>query len=96
MIILSFWGDWNVVLDMNLDICNYKRMVNRPRSRNEVKEMMSVHELVDPWREIHQEKRRYTWRKYNTTKKRASGLFSCIGRTADLYKRSKHRIMLQI
>ena len=21
------WGDWNVVLDVNLDTCNYKRMV---------------------------------------------------------------------
>ena len=29
---------------------------------------MTVHELVDPWREIHPEKRRYTWRKFNTTK----------------------------
>ena len=53
-------GDWNVVLDVNLDTCNYKRMVNRPRSRNKVKEMITVHELVDPWREIHPEKRRYT------------------------------------
>ena len=41
-------GDWNVVLDVNLDTCSYKRMVNRPRSRNKVKEMMTVHELVDP------------------------------------------------
>ena len=61
-------GDWNVVLDVNLDTFNYKRMVNRPRSRNKVKEMMTVHELVDPWREIRPEKRRYTWRKFNTTK----------------------------
>ena len=61
------WGDWNVVLDVNLDTCNYKRMVNHPRYKNKVKEIMTVHELVDPWREIHPEKRRYTGRKFNTT-----------------------------
>ena len=61
-------GDWNVILDVNLDTCNYKRMVNRPRSRNKVKQMMTVHKLVGLWREIHPEKRRYTWRKFNTTK----------------------------
>ena len=62
-------GDWNVVLDVNLDTCNYKRMVNRPRSRNKIKEMMTIHELLDPWREIHPEKRRYTWRKFNKLNK---------------------------
>ena len=61
---------------MNLDTRNYKRMVNRPRSRNKVKEMTTVHEMVDPWAEIQPERRRYTCRKCNTTKQGRQDCFS--------------------
>ena len=57
-------GDWNVLLNMNMDARNYKS-VNRPRAGRNIIEMM---ELVDVWREVYLEKRGYTWRKFNTTK----------------------------
>ena len=60
-------GDWNVLLNMNMDARNYKS-INRPRAIRKIIEMMEKHELVDVWREVYPEKRGYTWRKFNTTK----------------------------
>ena len=61
-------GDWNVVLNMKLDTRNYKNCVHRPSARKKIVEMMETYELLDVWREYYSEKRRYTWRKFNTTK----------------------------
>jgi len=60
-------GDWNVLLNMNMDERNYKS-ANRPRAGRKTIEVMEKHELVDIWREIYPEKRGYTWRKFNATK----------------------------
>ena len=60
-------GDWNVLLNMNMDARNYKS-INRPTAIRKIIEMMEKHELVDVWREVYPEKRGHTWRKFNTTK----------------------------
>ena len=60
-------GDWNVLLNMNMDARNYKS-VNCPRARRKIIEMVEKHELLDVWREFYPEKWGYTWLKFNTTK----------------------------
>ena len=52
-------GDWNLVLNANLDYHNY-RNINNPKAQGKVLEVMNVIELVDIWREIS------TRRIYNT------------------------------
>ena len=59
-------GDWNVLLNMSMDARNYKS-VKRPRARRKNIYVIEKHELADVWREVYPEKRRYTWRKFNTT-----------------------------
>ena len=61
-------GDWNVVLDMKTDARNYKSVSNHPRSRENIRNLIDKLELVDVWRDIHPEKRKYTWRRFNTMK----------------------------
>lgn len=55
-------GDWNLVLDPNLDYDNYKH-VNNPRATQAVEKMMSDLVLTDVWREGNPECRRFTWRR---------------------------------
>lgn len=61
-------GDWNCVQDMKTDARNYSSVSTRPRTRKQITEIMVDNELVDIWRELHPEKRNYTWRKFNTIK----------------------------
>lgn len=58
-------GDWNVVQDVSKDVFRY-RCVGRPRARRQIVDMMVVLDLVDVWRELHPDKRQYTWRRFNT------------------------------
>ena len=67
-------GDWNVLLNMNMDARNYKS-VNRPRAGRKITEMLETHDLVDVWREVYPEKRGYTWRKFNTKQGRLDYYF---------------------
>ena len=53
-------GDWNLVLDPQIDCYDYIN-VNNPRSRDVVLEMMIDLKLVDCWRDQNLEKRHYTW-----------------------------------
>ena len=61
-------GDWNVVLDMKLDVRNYLSTARRPRSRKMIIDLMSKNDMVDIFRYLHPTKRKYTWRKFNTIK----------------------------
>lgn len=61
-------GDWNVVMDMNMDARNYRCVLNRPRSRESIKKLILQYDLIDVWRHVYPEKRKYTWRKFNTAK----------------------------
>ncbi len=52
-------GDWNLVLDINLDCENYLH-VNNPLARNSVHGICRDLDLVDPWRVQNESARGYT------------------------------------
>ena len=58
-------GDWNVVLTPALDSSWY-RAVNRPRDRKKVYDLMLKYDLIDSWRELYPEKKKYTWRRFKS------------------------------
>lgn len=55
-------GDWNLVLDFDLDYHNYKHS-NNIKAQEQVDNMMTNLDLLDVWRELNPEMRRYTWRR---------------------------------
>ena len=55
-------GDWNLVMNFSLDYCNYKHN-NNVKSQEQVESMMFTLDLVDIWRELNPDLRRYTWRR---------------------------------
>ena len=61
-------GDWNCLMNMNIDARNYTSTVNRPRTRKKIKDLMADNNLIDIFREMYPEKRAYSWRRFNTIK----------------------------
>ena len=61
-------GDWNCVLDMNLDARNYVNTNPRPRTRSKIKDLMSENNLCDIFRELYPNKKAFSWRRFNTAK----------------------------
>ena len=55
-------GDWNLVLDYTLDYYNYKHH-NNIKAQEQVDSLMINLDLLDIWRELYPEMRRYTWRR---------------------------------
>ena len=55
-------GDWNLVLDYTLDYYNYKHH-NNIKAQEQVDNLMINLDLLDIWRELYLEMRRYTWRR---------------------------------
>ena len=55
-------GDWNLVLNFSLDYSNYKHN-NNVKAQEQVEILMNDLDLVDIWREINPELRKYTWRR---------------------------------
>lgn len=55
-------GDWNLVLDQDLDTSNYLHN-NNPKAKEEVYNMIADRGLVDIWRDQHPDILRYTWRR---------------------------------
>ena len=53
-------GDWNLVLNQNLDTKNYLHE-NNVRARSEVINKMEYFSLVDVWRELNPSAKKYTW-----------------------------------
>jgi len=60
-------GDWNMVLNQEMDTKNYLRE-NNVKAKRVVMEMCETMELSDPWRSLHESRKRYTWRQYNPVK----------------------------
>ena len=54
---ITIGGDWNLVLDPNMDYFNYKHL-NNPNSKEKVEEMMLNMDLVDIWRDLNPNNRR--------------------------------------
>ena len=57
-------GDWNLVLDPTIDYCNYKR-TNNVKAQEKMEEIIADHCLVDIWRKLNPQLRRYIWRRTN-------------------------------
>lgn len=53
-------GDWNVVLNFQLDCHDYKHN-NSTRGQKQIDKMMKNVNLIDIWRELNTEVLRYTW-----------------------------------
>ena len=54
-------GDWNVPLDYDLDTLNYVRK-NNEKSQKVIHEMLEELDLVDTFRELYPNTKRYSWR----------------------------------
>ena len=66
---IIYCGDWNLVLDQNLDTENY-RNINNPRARENVL-IIEENEYIDVCRVLNENKTKYTWRRFNPVKKQA-------------------------
>ena len=62
-----FCGDFNVVLDPNIDTKNYLH-TNNPMAMEALKDQIQQNNLVDIWRELHPQDKTFTWQKYNENK----------------------------
>ena len=60
-------GDFNVIQDQNLDSFNYLH-VNNPRAKECILTIKEEFNLADPFRELYEFERKYTWRKPNPLK----------------------------
>ena len=54
-------GDWNVPLDYSMDTLNYMQK-NNEKAQNQIHFMMEQLDLVDSFRELNPDIKRYTWR----------------------------------
>lgn len=61
-------GDFNLVLNPDIDCFNYVNL-NNPKAREVVLQMMIEQDLIDCWREQNLEAQQYTWFKKNPVKK---------------------------
>ena len=61
-------GDFNLVLNPEIDTFNYKN-INNPNARNVLLETIAEFDLIDCWREQNQEKLEFTWFRKNPIKK---------------------------
>ena len=55
-------GDWNLLLNPDIDGTNYKH-INNPNARQKVLKLMSDLNLYDVWREENLEKKLFTWKR---------------------------------
>ena len=62
-----FVGDWNLVLDQNIDTLNYQS-VNNPLARLEILKKIAEHNLVDIFRELHPDSKKFSWKQWGNQK----------------------------
>ena len=63
-------GDWNLVLNSDLDTVDYKN-INNPRARNTVINIIDENGYVDVWRVLNDTKKKFTWRRLIPDRKQA-------------------------
>ena len=59
-------GDFNLVLDSSIDYKNYKDSNHNINSRKLLIKKMNERELMDPFRHLHGEIRKYTWKRFSS------------------------------
>jgi len=63
-------GDWNLVLDQEMDTINYVRE-NNVKARRKVLDIIESAELVDIWRVTHPDLKQFTWKNTKNVSQRA-------------------------
>ena len=63
-------GDWSLVLDIEKDYDTYLH-VNNPKARKVVLNLLEEENFIDVWRVMHEDTKKYTWRRLNPTKQQA-------------------------
>ena len=76
-------GDFNLVLNPDLDSFNYIN-INNPKSRLHLLETMQLYNLKDAFRTLHPTVRRYTWRRKKPVKQARLDYFVCSDALVDL------------
>ena len=61
-------GDWNVALNPKID-SNQPSSVYCARSRKKITDSMNNYDLVDVYRTLHKDTRKYSWRRFNSTQR---------------------------
>ena len=61
-------GDWNVALNPQID-CNQPSSVYCARSRKNIIDFMNSYDLVDVYRTLHKDTRKYSSRRFNSTQR---------------------------
>ena len=77
-------GDWNFVLDQNMDTYNYIQN-NNPNSKLYFETFMEKHNLIDIWRKANPSKKNYTWFRTNPTKAARLDYFIISPTLLDIY-----------
>ena len=78
-------GDFNLVLNPDMDTHNYNA-INNPRARQKVLTIMKNYDLCDVFRELHQNKKRFTWRRRNPVKQARLDFFLVSTSILDIVK----------
>ena len=60
-------GDFNIVMDKDLDSQNYIN-INNPNARDKLKQVMQDCDLIDVFRSAHPHSKKFTWRRRNPVK----------------------------
>ena len=76
-------GDFNLVLNPQLDSMNYKN-INHPRSRQILLHTMDELNLIDTFRYFHPHVKRYSWRKRNPVKQARLDFFLTSNTMSDI------------
>ena len=57
-------GDWNVAMNQKIDT-NHPSNVYQARSRKKISDFMDSYDLVDVYRTLHSNTRKYSWRRFS-------------------------------
>ena len=60
-------GDWNIVLDQNMDSVGYQH-INNPRARQELLTKINELELIDIFRNLNPTHKKYSWKQWGASK----------------------------
>ena len=80
---LVICGDFNLVMNPNLDSYNYVS-INNPKSRNLALQILETYNLTDVFRYMHPDTKRYTWRRKNPIKQARLDYFIVSGCFTDI------------
>ena len=84
-------GDFNLVLNPELDTNNYK-LLNNPKARDTVLKILEDHDLCDIYRNLHPNTKRYTWRRKNPIKQARLDMFIASSTILDIINKCEIRL----